>query len=82
VICGEEYVEKEGKVPCAIENPEVTNAHTVSSILCREHHVWAWFPKRSPSSLTQKVAIINIICGTACILRGSECTGSYGAIVS
>jgi hypothetical protein len=76
VICGEEYVEKEGKVPCAIENPNVTDAHAISSILCREIHIWSWFPKRGSSSLTHKLAMINII---VCILRGSRCNGSHPA---
>jgi hypothetical protein len=70
VICGEEYVEEESKVACAIENPDIPNADAVSSIFIREHHLWSWLPKRGSPSLDQKVVIIDII---ICILRGSGC---------
>jgi hypothetical protein len=63
VICREEDVEKQAKVPSAIENPNVTDHHAVFSILWREVQIWSWLPKRGASSLTQQVAIINIIWG-------------------
>jgi len=36
VIRGEEYIEKESKIACAIENSDIAHANAVSPVLSRE----------------------------------------------
>lgn len=61
VICRQKYVEKEIKLACGrIDNPNIANADSVSSIFGREPWWWTWYPKRGSSFLDQKVFIIDL----------------------